>query len=183
MLVLPMTRTFVTIVKQMRRNMKKKSKAYKEETRDFDNTCPVCSNKCGDMRHIGIECFYEVDEYVPESEKQIFFKEVDEKSTYWGVTRRYKEGTKDRIVQGEYEEEEVIKIITKQEPVDSIRLLEIPLYRVNCCKGCRHEFLSLFSAWFKAKFVQPLASETEGIREVTLEELEQLKEGRKTNSD
>ena len=141
--------------------------------------CPICNNECDDMRHVSVECFYAVDEYVPEAKVEPFFCEVDEEVSYFGTTRRYKEGTRDQFDRQKPNDSNVIKITTTQVPIDPIRLLEKSLYCVNCCKGCRHEFLSLFSAWYKGKFVQHSESETEGIRELTPEEVEQLKKRKK----
>ena len=100
------------------------------------NDCPICQGEMDDTRHVGVECFYAVDEVAPNAEKRPIFREVDADGGYWGTTRRYPAGTKDkhRIVEIRAVES---KVETDQVPVPPIRLIELSLYSVTCCKSCR----------------------------------------------
>ena len=135
--------------------------------------CPVCGKEMEDQRHVGVECFYNVQEAVPSARTSTIFKEVDAKGTYWGVTRRYKKGTKDKwVVTGRSVKNGVphTRVDTKQVRVKGVRLLEDTLFSVTCCKSCRGDFLRLFRAWSRGEHVTP-----EGDGEVLVRDLGALK--------
>jgi len=60
--------------------------------------CPICGKKMEDSRHVGVECFYDVNEYVMDATKREFFIPVDLHGSYWGVTRTYHNGTVDSFI-------------------------------------------------------------------------------------
>lgn len=119
--------------------------------------CPICTEEEEDMRHVMVECFYQVDEIVPQSQPTKFFKEVTQDGTYLGLTRRYSEGTRDE----HFVEEETFteagnpltKIGIKQVPIDPIRLLELTGFNLTCCKACRGDFLMMLKDWADGKKV------------------------------
>lgn len=120
-------------------------------------TCPICKRKMEDMRHVTVECFYAVDEFVPEIEQEVIFKEIPKEGSYWGHSRTYTEGKRDEFdVKHELDEKgrEVHKIINNPVPVDDIRLLELAAYRQNCCKECRHDFLVTFKKWADGELIK-----------------------------
>jgi hypothetical protein len=137
-------------------------------------TCPICHKEMEDRRHVGVECFYDVSEAVPETRKLPIFKEVDRKSTIWGITRHYPRGTRDKwFIKKVSVSKEGIKTThsgIKQVPVKAVRLLEDHLYSVTCCKACRGDFLRLFGQWAKGKFVTP-----EGDGDIPVRELGAIK--------
>ena len=118
--------------------------------------CPICKNETEDMRHVSVECFYAVDEVVPEVKKEQIFTEVKKEGSYWGYTRTYPEGTRDKFITKEKQvkkgETPVTEITIKQQPVDGVRLLEKDIYSINCCKNCRADFLSVFEQWSEGNF-------------------------------
>lgn len=121
-----------------------------------DRICPICGEMAEDMRHVGVECFYDVKEYVPSAEERMIFKEVDENGSYWGRTRRYPAGTKDSFSsRPEIRNGETINICTTtQVPIEKIRLIESSNYSKECCKSCRHDFLCMFKMWSEGRLVK-----------------------------
>lgn len=123
------------------------------------DVCPICKKKTVDMRHVGVECFYDVSEITNKVQESQIFVEVDEKTAYWGTTRRYPEGTRDhwkvdenyikkvKLDDGKEIDVDHTKIGIKQLPIGKIRLLEKALFSINCCKSCRSDFLSIFKSW------------------------------------
>ncbi|MGE4043428.1 MAG: hypothetical protein AB7F35_01150 [Acetobacteraceae bacterium] len=110
-----------------------------------------------DSRHVAVECFYAVDEVAPTAQKVPFFSEVPPEGAYWGITRSYPAGTKDRHVVSDGGVSEsgvpVTRLDTVQEPVKPVRLLEQTAFSVDCCKRCRGEFLAMFGTWSKGELV------------------------------
>jgi hypothetical protein len=137
----------------------------------MENLCPICGKEMEDTRHVGVECFYDVHEVVPDAVKSVIFKEVDEGTTYWGVTRHYPEGTKDNhFVESEGKTEagfKTTKIGIKQDPIPKIRLLEDSLFSVTCCKSCRADFLWIFGQWAKGELVDFEKSITNLLKEAS----------------
>ncbi len=112
--------------------------------------CPICKKETEDMRHVGVECFYNVSE-VADVDSHRIFTEVEKDATYWGVTRTVS-GTKDS-----FEEKEVgdtIHIKTTQVPADDMRLLEKTIFSKACCKSCRGDFLKMFGKWCAGEIVK-----------------------------
>jgi len=120
--------------------------------------CKVCGNKTEDMRHVGVECFYKVneDDIVPDADERQFFSEVGEDSSIWGKTRRYKSGTVDRfeIIDHGKDDRGVghTELVPHQDPVPPIRLRENVLFSIDCCKSCRADFLQVFKRWRNGEF-------------------------------
>ena len=115
-----------------------------------DRICPVCQGDMEDQRHVGVECFYDVHEVAPMATKRRIFFEVDDKASVWGLTRRYPAGTEDKhrvVPTGEHSS----RIETDQVPVPAIRLCNVTIYDVTCCKSCRGEFLNMFGQWARGK--------------------------------
>jgi hypothetical protein len=110
-----------------------------------------------DSRHVAVECFYAVDEVAPTATKVPFFAEVPAEGAYWGITRSYPAGTKDRHIASDGGVSEsgiqATKIATVQDPIGPIRLLEKTAFSVDCCKRCRGEFLAMFGKWSKGELV------------------------------
>lgn len=115
-----------------------------------DTFCPVCEGDMEDTRHVGVECFYDVNEVVPSAEKRPVFQEVSEGASIWGMTRRYPAGTRDKHSTHKTGESSY-KIETAQEPIAAIRLVENQIYSVTCCKSCRADFLDMFGKWAKGE--------------------------------
>lgn len=112
-----------------------------------DFKCPICGNIEDDERHISIECGYEVREVVPDVKEEEFFTEVpDDNTEYWGITRRYKKGTKDKWNYTQ-ENDHKVNIDIEQVPVKDIRLYENKMFTIGCCKRCRANFLEMFRQW------------------------------------
>jgi len=131
--------------------------------------CPVCGREMEDQRHVGVECFYDVNEAVPSAKKGTIFQEVDGKSVYWGVTQRYRKGTRDKWIAKDLPNKNGIKqtsMKTKQVPIKPIRLLEKSIYTVACCKACRADFLAMMGRWARGELVTD-----EGEGEVLVREL------------
>lgn len=121
----------------------------------MEQTCPICKREMEDTRHVGVECFYAVDEVVPTIQKSLIFVEVPEDVTLWGITRRYSGGTRDKF--SSTQEGNVKHLKSTQEPLspDKIRLVEESLYSQTCCKSCRADFLAVFKRWCSGDFVTP----------------------------
>jgi hypothetical protein len=117
---------------------------------EVESFCPVCGGEMEDSRHVSVECFYDVQEVVPTAEMQTIFREVPAEGTFWGTTRRYSGGTKDRHVISTVDEK-TTKVDIEQDPVPAIRLLEQHVYSVTCCKSCRADFLNMFAKWSKGR--------------------------------
>lgn len=138
--------------------------------------CPICKLEMEDRRHVSVECFYEVNEYVPTAEKSMFFTQVDEGVGIWGHTRRYYDGTRDHhesIPTGPNSS----RVEVSQVPIDppDIRLLERQLYSLDCCKRCRHEFLMVFKMWSQGRFIEKYRTTADSMcREATKEEIEEM---------
>jgi len=117
-----------------------------------DKICPICKREMEDTRHVAVECFYAVNEVVPNIEEVQIFNEVDENDSIWGITRRYKNGTRDEhscVKTGPNS----TRIDTKQVPCGDIRLVEMSMFSQTCCKSCRADFLEMFGKWCKGEFV------------------------------
>ena len=126
---------------------------------DRSRTCPIClDGDVDDMRHVSVECFYDVSEVAPEVRREPIFREVTEDAAIWGVTRRYPAGTRDRFVSEDGGQTEggtpLIRLRTVHDPIDGIRLVEQEVYSLNCCKRCRGAFLNLFGAWSRGEHVR-----------------------------
>lgn len=120
-------------------------------------SCPVCGHEMEEERHVGVECFFDVQEIVPQTTKQPIFVEVDPVKTYWGTTRHYPAGTRDvHIVRDDITQNglHVVKIDVDQEPSEPIRLLEKNMFNITCCKSCRADFLAIFGRWASGEFAQ-----------------------------
>jgi hypothetical protein len=118
-----------------------------------ENFCPICQGDMDDTRHVGVECFYEVHEVAPQADKVIFLKEVESDGFYWGVTRRYPAGTRDKFRTAPTGENS-IRLDTEQEPIAAARAVEVPVYQVTCCKSCRADFLRMFGQWSRGALIQ-----------------------------
>jgi hypothetical protein len=114
--------------------------------------CRVCGKEFEDMRHVGVECLYDVKSLAPNCTKERVFTEVPEGPVYLESTRHYPEGTVDKLTVVKSEEKNV-KINTRQVPVPAIRLLEKNLFVVDCCKDCRGDFLKIFKEWSEGKHI------------------------------
>ncbi len=115
--------------------------------------CPVCRKMCEDIRHVGVECFYRVNEVAPKMKEQLVLQEVHENAPYWGVTRAYPAGTRDEFSARQKTGEPNTTIIdTTQVPIPAVRLLEKTLYTIQCCKPCRGDFLELLKKWTNGEF-------------------------------
>lgn len=126
---------------------------------DCSRTCPICLDAdVDDMRHVSVECFYEVSEVAPETRREPIFREVPEDASIWGATRRYPAGTRDRFVTEDGGTTEdgtpLIKMRTVQEPIGGIRLADQEVYSLDCCKSCRSAFLNLFGAWSRGEYAR-----------------------------
>lgn len=111
-----------------------------------EEVCPVCKREMEDMRHVGVECFYQVDEIVPQMEPKPIFVEVDANTAIWGTTRMYPAGTRDHhtsVSTGPHSS----RIDIEQLPIDPIRLMENKVFSMRCCKDCRADFLSALKDW------------------------------------
>jgi hypothetical protein len=130
------------------------------------DVCPICEKKTVDMRHVGVECFYNVSEITNKVNESKIFVEVDEKTAYWGTTRRYPEGTRDhwkvdenytrkvKLEDGKEIGVDHTKIDIEQLPIEKIRLLEKALFSINCCKSCRSDFLAIFKSWTEGGLIE-----------------------------
>ncbi|MCX4196792.1 hypothetical protein OMR07_15440 [Methylobacterium organophilum] len=129
------------------------------DAEDRSRTCPICLDaEVEDMRHIAVECFYDVSEVAPEATRKPIFCEVPDDTAIWGVTRRYPAGTRDRFVTEDGGQTEggtpLIRLRTVQDPIGGIRLAEKETYSLDCCKSCRGTFLTLFGAWSRGEHVR-----------------------------
>ena len=120
----------------------------------MSSRCPICCQEMDDRRHVSVECFYKVDEVVPEAEESKIFVEVNEESTYFGYTRRYKDGTRDEFSSTpDPVKENLTHLNVEQVPIGDIRLLENTIYTLECCKSCRADFLDMLKKWKQGEFV------------------------------
>jgi hypothetical protein len=161
-----------------------------------DGICPVCNGEMEDRRHVSVECFYDVHEVAPYAEKDTLLQEVPHEGAFWGITRRYPEGTRDKPVvtgtsktPGGYT---VTHIENAQEPIPSVRVIEKPVYTIPCCKDCRAEFLHVFGKWAKGELVcraepSPEANipvrENGAIRYITREEWDRRRSEREKSDN
>lgn len=130
-----------------------------------EHICPICGGEMEDTRHVMVECFYAVKEIAPTAVPVPFLVEVEEGPSYYGTTRRYPAGTKDRFVStdlpptvislddGSTTDVGNIKVDVVQDPIPGARLLEKTGHSVTCCKQCRADFLTMFGAWSKGRLV------------------------------
>lgn len=122
----------------------------------MSSICPICKADVEDMRHVSVECFYDVQEFVPDMIEEQIFVEVDDKNTYFGYTRKYENGMRDKFSKHDGGKTpggtKITKIENNPEPIGPIRLLENHVFRINCCKGCRAEFLQMLADWREGKF-------------------------------
>jgi hypothetical protein len=115
--------------------------------------CPICGKESEDMRHVGVECLYEVNEFVPSAVRETVLSEVPEGKVYLAKTKHFPAGTVDELFVSEVKgNTTVLKV--KQVPVPAVRLLEKSLFNVSCCKRCRGDFLRLFKAWSEGKHIE-----------------------------
>lgn len=134
----------------------------------MSDSCPVCKDAdVEDIRHVAVECFYAVNEVAPDAQKLPFFREVPEEGGYWGITRRYPAGTRDDHTT-EQTGESSFAIKTKQVPIDPIRLIEMTMFNVPCCKNCRADFLTMFGRWASGGLVT--RSEPDEVNNVAIRE-------------
>jgi len=121
------------------------------------DTCPICRQEMEDRRHVGVECFYAVDEVAPDTTKDTVLRPVPDDASIWGITRRYPAGTVDKhVVTGVTTSEAGYKtthVGTVQEPIPPIRVVELTIYSMECCKSCRADFLRMFGRWTKGALV------------------------------
>lgn len=119
--------------------------------------CPICKRKTEDIRHVSVECFYAVDEIIPETEHEVVFKEIPKEGSHLGKTRTYKEGTIDDFHIEEEEREDktpICHVINNPKPTNEIRLLELNVYRRNCCKSCRADFMQMMKDWSQGNLIR-----------------------------
>lgn len=151
-----------------------------------DESCPICKGEMEDRRHVAVECFYDVSEVAPTATKQLILQEVDNDAAYWGTTRRYPAGTRDRHISSDGGVSEhglkVVKVEVVQDPTPPVRLLEQDLFSVDCCKACRADFLRMFGRWAKGEFVSERNQDKDipirvlgSTRYVTLAEFDELR--------
>lgn len=131
--------------------------------------CPICNREMEDTRHVGVECFYAVNEYIPDVIEVKFMRPVSLTGAYWGITRTYHNGTKDKFICTE-QEPHIVKLDDGSEytipstKIDRIqeslpedeqtqRFLEIGVYQMTCCKSCRADFLEMLTSWRKGRFI------------------------------
>jgi len=159
---------------------------------DEVKTCPICNREMEDRRHVGVECGYAVNEFVPWAEQILHFVECDEEGAYWGYTRRYPAGTRDEFNVGKVEERDgytYTKVDTEQHPIDKIRLYEKMVYSVECCKACRADFLAIFGRWARGEYIShegygDIPVRIGGtIKRLTPEEYEEYKKEREAERD
>jgi hypothetical protein len=115
--------------------------------------CPICGGECEDMRHVGVECLYEIRELVPSAVVETVLTEVPEDIKYLARTKRYPAGTVDSLFVSDVKGS-LTTIDCKQVPIPAVRLLEKSLFNVRCCKSCRGDFLNLFKAWSEGKHIE-----------------------------
>jgi hypothetical protein len=121
--------------------------------------CQVCKKRVEDIRHVGVECFYDVHEIVPKAEKKEFFQEVSKKEVYWGYTRHYPypAGKRDKFHTEDGGKSKygtpITKVINEPVEIPGIRLLETAVYSIQCCKQCRGDFLAEFKKWACGDFI------------------------------
>jgi len=112
----------------------------KQQVPPKPETCPICHREMEDRRHVGVECFYDVKEVVPTAQEHVIFNEVDRKTAYWGITRHYPKGTRDKwFVKKRFVDKNGIKHTEtgiRQVPAKPVRLLEKKIFSVACCKSC-----------------------------------------------
>lgn len=64
-------------------------------TSDRSRTCPICLDAdMDDIRHVSVECFYDVSEVAPGASREPIFRGVPEDAAIWGATRHYPAGTR-----------------------------------------------------------------------------------------
>jgi hypothetical protein len=114
----------------------------------------VCREMVQDIRQVGVECGYAVDESVPEAEKRSIFREVPADASVFEPTRRYPAGTVDRLVITKTGANSN-KIDTLPEYIEPIRLVEQTVYSITCCKNCRGDFIGVFQKWAQQHQDQP----------------------------
>ena len=120
--------------------------------------CPICGKEMEDSRHVSVECFYAVEEVVPRAKKSVMLQEVTKKGSYWGITRRYPRGTRDKwfvAKRGVKKGIKTTKIETRQISAKPVRLLENAIYTMGCCKSCRGDFLRLLGEWSRGEHATP----------------------------
>ena len=131
-------------------------KGERKETNMTADICQVCGDDGPDMRHVGVECFYSVQELVPDAEEQIFFVEIPDDGTYLGYKRKYPAGVRERFktdrTSTNERDVETIHMKTVEAPIPAIRLQEISVYSIRCCKSCRAGFLGVFKRWREGEF-------------------------------
>lgn len=120
--------------------------------------CLICGDEMEDRRHVAVECFYNVHEVAPNASKNLVLVEVPEESSIWGMTRRYREGSRDRPVVAANGVTAggtpITEVRMEQDPIPPVRLAEKHEFSVECCKTCRAEFLQVFGMWARGEMVK-----------------------------
>lgn len=125
--------------------------------------CPICRKETKDIRHVGVECNYDVEEIIPDINKKKFYYPISMDKTYWGTTKIYYSGTvgKLEIIPKENITEIVRKQILLPEDEQTQRFIEIPVFQILCCKSCRADFLEVFKQWRQGQFCKQLKDKCE----------------------
>lgn len=128
---------------------------------DPDEICPVCGQQTEDMRHVDVECFYQVNERAPHIKEREVLIAVDPEKSYFGLLRRYTGGEQQHA---DFERTGTTTTIHRRwEPMAQPELTVLPqnVYGIRCCKACRADFIGLFLRWSKGEFVQPEEADEE----------------------
>jgi hypothetical protein len=122
----------------------------------IERTCAGCGDAdVDDMRHVNVECFYQVNEVAPQAAPRTVFREVPDGVHPLGRTRRYWAGGADALRTWRCDNpgpgEDPVRVETVEEPLPPIRLVEVTTWGVRCYKPCSGRFLDLFGEWAKCK--------------------------------
>lgn len=116
--------------------------------------CPVCKGETSDMRHVSVECFAELNEPSRLFNESHVLKPVPLTSNNLGRQVRIVEGYKSKNVHLPpipSDNLQCTRLILEWEKMPEMKTIIQTLYRKDCCKSCRGDFIKLFREWALGK--------------------------------
>lgn len=112
--------------------------------------CPVCKKETSDMRHVSVECLAELNEPSRLFNVSKVLKPVSKDKTYLGTKVKIVEGYRSKA---KYlpplpdDETQCTRAIDEWEKLPEMKTIVQNLYRKECCKSCRGDFIKVLRTW------------------------------------
>lgn len=108
------------------------------------------------MRHVDVECFYQVNERAPHLYERPVIKRVEGDALRFGGTLYRAPSLEKQRHTSTQTGPHHYRLDAHWEPdsTEPVHLFQTTVYGTRCCKSCRGDFISLFVRWSKGEFAQ-----------------------------